>query len=264
MLLKNTDRKNMQKDVPRPFCRVTALLLPREGCRDLIKVLLLLLCNTGYLLTGCAVSVGEEWGMLWGRALHPVVLRSWCYTPALPACSLRPERSRESIGASLGPFCLPRQIWLVAKVHLKIGLSTHRKPHTLARCLLETEHDEKKMSAPLFCRQLGHFHLARGEGSLRAGLVTQHLPITQITSVPFPCSLGLGWFDGKCPSTIYKNKAASPASVTAEGTFNFIFVLWLSVLRSGSERWSLWIQNLMSTLIQLSLMVYTFEFVSSE
>lgn len=64
MLLRNTDRKNMQKDVPRPFCRVTALLLPREGCRDLIKVLLLLLCNTGYLLTGCAVSVGEEWGML--------------------------------------------------------------------------------------------------------------------------------------------------------------------------------------------------------
>lgn len=54
----------MQKDVPRPFYRVTALLLPQEGCRDLIKVLLLLLCNTGCLLAGYAASVGEEWGML--------------------------------------------------------------------------------------------------------------------------------------------------------------------------------------------------------
>lgn len=116
MFLKNISRKNMQKGVPQPFYRVTALLLPQEGCRDLIKVLLLLLWNTGCLLTGYAASVGEEWGCSEGGHHIPVMLLSWCYRPALPACSLDPERSRVSTGAPLGPFCLPTQIWLVAKI----------------------------------------------------------------------------------------------------------------------------------------------------
>lgn len=157
--------------MPQPFSRVSALLLPLEGCRDLMKFLLLLLCNTDYLpdmlhcISSCArTQVGVVWEIFSARAPHLLVQLSCCDMLVLSTFPLDPEGSRESFGTLMGPLYSPRQIWLVAKMHLKIGISIQRKPHTWVHCLPETKHDEKKMSTPLFCWQFGHFNLAEGEG----------------------------------------------------------------------------------------------------
>lgn len=157
--------------MPQPFSRVNAPLLPPEGWRDLMKFLLLLPCNTDCLpdMLHCISShahtqVGVVWEIFSARAPRLLVQLSCCDMLALSTFPLDPEGSRESFVTLLGPFSSPRQIWLVAKMHLKIGISIHRKPHTWVRCLPETKHDENKMSTPLFCWQFGHFHLAAGEG----------------------------------------------------------------------------------------------------
>lgn len=115
--MNNTDRKNVLKDVPQPFSRVSALLLPLEGCRDLMKFLLLLLCNTDYLpdmlhsISSCArTQVEVVWEIFSARAPHLLVQLSCCDMLVLSTFPLDPEGSRESFGTLLGPLYSPRQI----------------------------------------------------------------------------------------------------------------------------------------------------------
>lgn len=155
--------KNTEEDMPHPFSTVSALLLPEEGCRDLIKFLLPLLWNTDFLpdtlhciSSRAPAQVGVVQEMLSVRASHHVV--------PCPSTVYIPWSFRGKQGA---PWCSPGSL-LFALLNLtsskeslknsslkkKKSLSFQNKPHTSVHCLPETN-TQNKTPTLLFCSQFG-------------------------------------------------------------------------------------------------------------
>lgn len=195
-----------------------------------MKIFLLLLWNTYYLpdtphhISSHApnqVGVVQEMlsvGIMSCGAAEPAPSASTVYIPST---------SEESRGCFvlLDPFYWHRKVWLVAKNHLKIGLSTQNKPHAWVHSLTEnkyvvrTEHQHlcfvDSVDTSLWWKEVS-------QRALWTGVVTHHLPTIQITSVPISRRSGPQMIWWQMPPAIHKNKAASPASVAAEETLYFI------------------------------------------
>lgn len=221
-------RKNTEEDMAHSSSMVSALLLPEEGCRDLIKFLLLLLWNTVFLpdtlhciSSRAPAQVGVVQEMLSVRASHLVL--------PCPSAVYIPSRFRGKQGA---PRCSPGslQFALLNLTCSKESLKKNKLFRSRINLTLEYTACQKqtlnwnKTPTLLFCSQFGYFHLARGGFSTYSGNRNGNTPPSYHSD---NCHLHLPalWTSDNCMenapllSTIIKQ--SPPASNKIEVTFYF-------------------------------------------